>query len=86
MFLINADQTPSPYISVGRATMAKQGSKYVAIKGLSNKRNITLTLLVNKFLPLQNIYCGKPVVRQPHDFHFPEGFCVTQNLRHWSNE
>ena len=44
--VINADQTPSSYISVGRTTMAKQGSSSVSIKGLSDKRNITLTFVV----------------------------------------
>ena len=39
--ILNADQTPSSYVSVGKSTMAKRGDKSVSIKGLSDKRNIT---------------------------------------------
>ena len=87
--VLNADQTPSSYISVGKTTMARQGSKSVAIKGLTDKRNITLTLVISLaggFLPLQIIYGGKTVASQPHGFNFPKGFCVSQNPNHWSNE
>ena len=44
--VLNADQTPSSYVSVGRQTMAAHGSKSVPIAGLSDKRNITLTFVV----------------------------------------
>ena len=43
--VLNADQTPSTYISTGAMTMAKRGEKNVATKGLADKRAITLTLL-----------------------------------------
>ena len=36
--ILNADQTPSSYVLVGRQTMAARGSKSVPIKGLSDKR------------------------------------------------
>ena len=39
--VLNADQTPSSYVSVGKYTMVAHGSKSVAIAGLSDKRNIT---------------------------------------------
>lgn len=87
--MLNSDQTPSSYISVGRATMAKQGSKSVAIKGLSDKRYITLTFVISlagEFLPLQIIYGGKTKASQPRGFQFPKSFCVSQNPKHWSNE
>ncbi len=87
--VLNADQTPSSYISVGRTTMEKRGSKSVAIKGLSDKRNITLTFVISlagEFLPIQIIYSGKTVASQPRGFRFPKGFCVSQNPKHWSNE
>ena len=35
--IINADQTPSSYVSVGRATMSQHGSNSVAVKGLTDK-------------------------------------------------
>ena len=57
--ILNADQTPSSYVSVGKMTMAKRGEKSVPIKGLTDKRNITLTFAVTftgDFLPMQIIY------------------------------
>ena len=36
--VLNADQTLSSYISVGRSTMAERWAKSVTIKGLSDKR------------------------------------------------
>ena len=87
--VLNADQTPSSYVSVGRRTMDLRGSRAVPIKGLTDKRNITLTLVVTLsgcFLPFQIIYAGKTKASQPRDIQFPPGFCVTQNPTHWSNE
>ena len=52
--VLNSDQTPSSYVSVGKSTMALRGSKSVPIKGLSDKRNITLTFVITlsgEFLP-----------------------------------
>ena len=43
--ILNADQTPSSYVSVGRMTMAATNSQSVAIMGLTDKRNITLTFV-----------------------------------------
>ena len=87
--VINADQTPSSYVSVGRKTMAQRASKNVPVKGLNDKRNITLTLVVTlagSFLPFQIIYAGKTKASQPRDVRFPRGFCLSQNPSHWSNE
>lgn len=84
--ILNADQTPSSYVSVGKSTMAKRGDKSVSIKGLSDKRNITLTFIITlagDFLPLQIIYGGKTCTK---DFRFPSGFCISHNAKHWSNE
>ena len=42
--------------------MAKKGDKSIPIKGLTDKRNITLTFVVSftgEFLPMQIIYGGK---------------------------
>ena len=41
--ILNSDQTPSKYITVGRTTMAPTGSKRVAKAGSDGKRCITLT-------------------------------------------
>ena len=87
--VLNSDQTPSSYVSVGRSTMASHGSKSVPIKGLSDKRNITLNFVITlsgEILPLQIIYGGKTKANLPRGFAFPTGFCLTQNPKHWSNE
>ena len=87
--VLNADPTPSSYISVGKSTMAARREKSVPIKGLTDKRNITLTFVVSlsgEFLPMQIIYGGKTTVSQPRGFQFPKGFCLSQNPKHWSNE
>lgn len=87
--VLNSDQTPCSYVSVGKSTMASRGSKSVPIKGLSDKRNITLTFVITlsgEFLPLQIIYAGKTKASLPRGFTFPASFCLTQNPKHWSNE
>ena len=87
--VLNADQTPSSYVSVGRMTMAARNSQLVPIKGLTDKRNITLTFtisLAGDFLPMQVIYQGKTKLSLPRNFSFPKGFCVTQNPKHYSSE
>ena len=69
--------------------MSKRGEKSVPVKGLSDKRNITLTFVVTlsgEFLPMQIIDQGKTDRSQPRGFKFPDGFSVTQNPKHWSNE
>ena len=87
--ILNADQTPSSYVSVGNQTMALCGAKSVPIKGLTDKRNITLTFVISlsgNFLPMQVIYTGKTKASLPRSFKFPEGFSLTCNPKHWSNE
>ena len=87
--IFSADQTPCSYVSVGKMTMAKRGDKSIPIKGLTDKRNITLTFGVSftgEFLPMQIIYGGKTDRSQPRGVEFPKAFNVTQNPRHWSNE
>ena len=69
--------------------MAKRGEKSVLIKGLSDKRNITLTFVITlpgEFLPLQIIYGGKTDRCHLRDFQFPSSFCISHNEKHWSNE
>lgn len=70
--------------------MAVKGSKSVPIKGLSDKRNITLNFIISlsgEFLPLQIIYSGKTTSSLPRGVTFPPPeFYLTQNPKHWSNE
>ena len=70
-------------------TMAATNSQSVPIKGLTDKRNITLTFVISlsgEFLPLQIIYQGKTKASLPRNFSFPKSFCVSQNPKHYSNE
>lgn len=87
--ILNADQTTSSYVSVGKSTMAKRGDKSVSIKGLSDKCNITVTFVITlagEFLPLQIIYGGKTDRCHPKNVQFPSGFCISHNEKHRSNE
>lgn len=64
--------------------MAIRGERSVPIKGLTDKRNITLTFVVSlsgEFLPMQIIYGGKTTVSQPRAFKILEGI---QNPKHRS--
>ena len=45
--VLNADQTPCSYVSVGKMTMAARNSSSVPIKGLTDKRSITLTFVIS---------------------------------------
>ena len=68
--------------------MAKKGEKHVAKKGATDKRCVTVTLsetLKGDILPFQIIYKGKTSRSLP-SVQFPEGFCLSFNETHWSNE
>ena len=72
--IFNTDQTPCSYVSVGKMTMAKKGDK--KFKGLTDKRNITLTFVVSftgEFLPMQIIYGGKLTVGNQEVSSFLKG-------------
>ena len=87
--ILNVDQTPSSDVSVGQITMARTNSQSVPIKGLADKRSITLTFMISmsgEFLPLQIIYQGKTKASLPRNFSFPKGFCLSQNPKHYSYE
>lgn len=71
--ILNSDQTPSSYVSVCRSTMSASGAKAVAIKGLTDKRNITLNFVISlagEFLPMQIIYAGKTTACHPRGVTF----------------
>ena len=60
--MLNSDQTPSKYVTVGRTTMAPKNLTRVDLAGSVPKRSITLTLRVTldgKILPFQIIYGSK---------------------------
>lgn len=57
--VLNADQTPYSCVSVGKMTMAPRNSSSVLIKGLTDKRRITLTFVISlsgNVLPMQIIH------------------------------
>ena len=69
--------------------MTDKNASSVPIKGLTDKRNITLTFTISfsgEFLPMQIIYQGKTPASQPKNTKFPSGFLITQNPKHYSNE
>ena len=69
--------------------MASKNSSSVPVKGLPDKRNIALTFVISlsgEFSPMQIIYQGKTSRSQPVGFKFPNGFAVSQNEKHYSNE
>lgn len=87
--ILNFDQTPLSYISVGKHTLEVRGTKTVPVAGKGDKRQITGTFTISKagdFLPMQLIYEGKTEQCHPCGVEFPDGFNVTHAPNHWSNE
>ena len=85
--VLNIDQINSKYVSMDKATMTKKGSTSLPIRGLSDKRSITVTFIITLngiFLPIQLIYGGK-TVQSLSKFGLPEGFSFSANLKHCSN-
>ena len=86
--ILNIDQTPSNFMPTENVTMAETGSKYVSRKSGNNKRGITVILsetITGKIFPFQLIYTGKTARSLP-SVEFPNGFCLSYNPKHWSNE
>ena len=76
--VLNSDQTPSKYVTVGRTTLTQRNTTTVNIAGSTDKRSITATLtvtLVSKILPFQVIYGGKTMRSLP-SVSFPESFSL----------
>jgi len=87
-FIINFDQTGIKYVPISPWTLDKEGAKRVAIVGKEDKRQITAVLgcsMSGDILPFQLIYEGKTSRCLPN-YVFPEGFDITCNVTHWSNE
>ena len=86
--IINLDQTGIKLIPVGDWTMAAEGSRWVEVIGLSDKRQITATFaaaLDGAFLPMQILYQGKTDRSHPK-YTFPDGFDIFHTPNHWANE
>ena len=68
--------------------MEKKWTRNAPISEIDDKRSITATFSItmeNKFLPMQLIYKGKTSQSLPK-IHFPNGFSLSANLKHYSNE
>ena len=84
----NIDQTLSKFVPTGNVMVAETGSKYVSRKSRNNKRGITVILsetITGKIFSFQLIYTGKTARSLP-SVEFPNGFCLSYNPKHWSNE
>ena len=68
--------------------MEKEGAKPVEIKGLDDKRQITVVfggMLIGEFLPMQLVYQGRTTQCHPNS-KFPDDWHITHSDNHWSNE
>ena len=87
--VLNFDQTPLSYITVGNNTLEFEGAKSVPMKGKGKGKQITGNCTVSaigRFLPMQLIYTGKTIRCHLQGIEFPPGFDVTYSHNHWSNE
>ena len=86
--ILNLDQTPLKYIPVGKEMMALSGGKSITIEGSSDKCFITGTFGITMhggFLFMHLIYRGK-TVQSPPRLKFPQGFCLSANEKHFSDQ
>ena len=77
--VLNLDQTPLSYVSLGKYTFCLKGTTIVPIKGVDDKRQITATFTVSAsgvFLLIQLICQGKTKRCLPK-FKFPKEFHIT---------
>ena len=68
--------------------MAEIGSKHVSRKDGIDKRGVTVSFsetITGKILSFELIYTGKSALSLP-SVEFPNGFCLSYNPKHWSNE
>ena len=86
--VINWDQTGMHYVPVSSWAMAQEGSKWVKICGIDDKRQITVVFgcsMIGEFLLVQLIYQGKTDKSHP-SFHFPSDWNITHSPNHLLNE
>ena len=84
--VLNSDQTPSKYVTVGRTTMAPKNSTRIGLAGSTDKCSFTLTLTVTldgKILPFHIIYGGKTDQSLPK-ITFSAKFITSVNEKHYS--
>ena len=87
--VLNFNQTPLSYITVGNDTLEFEGAKSVPVKGKGKRKQTTRTFAISatgRILPMQLIYAGKAKRCHPQGIEFPSGFDVTHSLNHWSNK
>ena len=88
--ILNADQTPSKYVSANNVTMAATNQKTIPVAGGADKRAVTLTVaqsLSGAVLPFQIIYTGKTKRCLPPNARTNKHkFLFSYNERHWSNK
>ena len=84
----NIHNTPLKFIPTKNVRMAEIGSKHVSRKDGIDKRGVTVSFsetITGKILPFELIYTGKSALSLP-SVEFPNGFCLSYNPKHWSNE
>ena len=87
--VLNFDQNPLSYITVGNTTLKFESATSVPVKGKGKSKQITGTFTLSaseKFLPMQLIYAGKTERCHPQGIKFSSDFDVTHSENHWSNE
>ena len=85
--VLDNDQPPSKYGTVGRTTMVPKNSTRVGLAGRTDKRSITLTLTVTlggKILQFQIIYGGK-TDQSLQKITFFAKFRTSVSEKHYSN-
>ena len=86
--IINVDQTPSRYVAIINVTMVAKREKHISRTGSNDKRSITLTLCESHnetILLFQPFWKGKTARSLPN-VNFLDGFSLSLNKKHWSNE
>ena len=84
----NIHNTPLKFIPTKNVRMAEIGSKHVSRKDGIDKRGVTVSFsetITGKILSFELIYTGKSALSLP-SVEFPNGFCLSYNPKHWSNE
>ena len=87
--VLNFDQTPLLYITVGNSTLEFEGAKPVPVKGNRKEKQIKgtfTTTVAGLFLLMQLTYTGKTTCYHPQSIVFPQVFDVTHSDNHWSNK
>ena len=85
--VVDLDETLLSYVFPVKYTFSFKGAKNVPIKGVDDKRQITVTFAVSltgTILPIQLIYKRK-TKRSLSKFKFPSTFSPSYKENHWSN-